>query len=56
MKEIEKMSKIYRIKKFDDREKMDFTEWLEYYQENTGIFWAILRQRIRVTKYSLGVW
>ena len=47
------MSKIYRIKKFDDREKMDFTEWLEYYQENTGIFWAILRQRIRVTRYSL---
>ena len=47
------MSKIYRIKKFDDREKMDFTEWLEYYQENTGIFWAILRQRVRVTRYSL---
>jgi len=47
------MSKIYRIKKFDDRGKMDFTEWLEYYQQNTGIFWAILRQRIRVARYNL---
>lgn len=49
------MSKIYRIKKFDDddREKMDFTEWFAYYQENTGIFWKILRQRIRTMRYSL---
>ncbi len=47
------MAKIYRIKKFDDREKMDFTEWFDYYQENTGIFWAILRQRIRTMRYTL---
>jgi DNA-directed RNA polymerase specialized sigma24 family protein len=48
-----KMSKIYRLKKFDNDEKISFEEWFQYYQENTGIFWAILRQRIRITRYSL---
>ena len=47
------MSKIYRLKKFDNDEKISFEEWFQYYQENTGIFWAILRQRVRVTRYSL---
>ena len=47
------MSKIYRIKKFNNEEKMSFDEWFQYYQENQGIFWAILRQRIRTTRYSL---
>lgn len=48
------MSKVYRIKKnVDNEEHIGFTEWFEYYQENTGIFWAILRQRIRITRYSL---
>lgn len=47
------MAKIYRIKKFNNEEKMNFEEWFQYYQENQGIFWAILRQRIRTTRYSL---
>lgn len=48
------MSKIYRIKKTKDKKDyMGFQEWFTYYQENTGIFWAILRQRVRVTRYSL---
>ena len=47
------MSKIYRLKKFDNDEKISFKEWFQYYQKNTGIFWAILRQRVRVTRYSL---
>ncbi len=47
------MLKIYRIKKFDDEEKISFEEWLEYYQENQGIFWKILRQRVRLMRYSL---
>ena len=48
------MSKIYRIKKTKDKKDyMGFQEWFTYYQENTGIFWSILRQRIRVTRYSL---
>ena len=48
-----KMSKIYRLKKFDNDEKISFKEWFQYYQKNQGIFWAILRQRVRVTRYSL---
>lgn len=49
-----KMTKVYRIKKTEDKEEyISFEEWFEYYQENTGIFWAILRQRIRTTRYSL---
>ncbi len=46
---------VYRIKnrESEDREKIDLETWFDYYQKNTGIFWAILRQRIRVTRYSL---
>lgn len=48
------MTKVYRIKKTEDKEEyISFEEWFTYYQENTGIFWAILRQRIRITRYSL---
>lgn len=47
------MSKIYRLKKFDNDEKISFEEWFQYYQENEGIFWKILRQRVRLMRYSL---
>ena len=48
------MSKIYRVKKTEDKEEhITFAEWFTYYQENTGIFWKILRQRIRTMRYSL---
>ena len=52
MKEIEKM-KVYRLKKIDNDEKISFEEWFQYYQENTGIFWKILRQRVRTMRYTL---
>lgn len=48
------MSKIYRLKKTEDKDGyISFQEWFAYYQENTGIFWKILRQRIRTMRYSL---
>lgn len=48
------MSKVYRIKKNEGGEEyIDFEEWFEYYQENEGIFWKILRQRVRLMRYSL---
>ena len=48
------MSKIYRIKKREDNEEyITFAEWFTYYQENTGIFWKILRQRVRLMRYTL---
>ena len=48
------MSKVYRIKKREDNEEyITFAEWFTYYQENTGIFWKILRQRIRTMRYTL---
>ena len=35
------------------QERINLNEWLEYYQENSGIFWKILRQRIRLMRYTL---
>lgn len=47
--------KNYRIKnqESEDREKIDLETWLDHYQKNPGIFWAILRQRIRLMRYTL---
>lgn len=48
--------KNYRIKNQeseDQREKIDLETWLDHYQKNPGIFWAILRQRVRLMRYTL---
>lgn len=47
--------KVYRIKnqESEDQEKIDLETWLDHYQKNPGIFWKILRQRVRLMRYSL---
>lgn len=47
--------KVYRIKnqESEDREKIDLETWLDHYQKNPGIFWKILRQRVRLMRYTL---
>jgi len=36
-----------------DNYPMTANEWFKFYEENEGIFWEILRQRIRCRKYDL---
>lgn len=47
--------KVYRIKnqESEDQEKIDLETWLDHYQKNPGIFWKILRQRVRTMRYTL---
>jgi len=35
------------------QERINLNEWIEYYQENQGRFWAILRQKVRLMRYTL---
>lgn len=44
--------KKYTIKR-QDSSTMDVAAWMDDYQKNPGMYWKILRQRIRVRKYSL---
>ena len=51
IKGVAKMKK-YTIKR-QDSSTMDVAAWMDDYQKNPGRYWKILRQRIRVRKYSL---
>lgn len=35
------------------QERINLNQWIEYYQENQGSFWAILRQHVRTMRYTL---
>lgn len=35
------------------QERINLNQWIEYYQENQGSFWAILRQKMRLMRYTL---